>query len=98
MINQNSILTQICFSSYSLRFNTLYQNSNLWTNLFILRPLTSQRISTGILTCLPSATSFDLTLGPDLTFTDEPCKGTLRFSGHWILTSVFVTQANSLAF
>jgi hypothetical protein len=27
---------------------------------------------------------------------DEPCKGTLRFSGHWILTNVFVTQADIL--
>ena len=27
----------------------------------------------------------------------EPCGGTLRFSGHWILTNVFVTQANILA-
>ena len=27
---------------------------------------------------------------------DEPCGGTLRFSGHWILTNVFVTQANIL--
>ena len=24
----------------------------------------------------------------------EPCGGTLRFSGHWILTNVFVTQAD----
>jgi len=27
---------------------------------------------------------------------DEPCEGTLRFSGHWILTNVFVTQADIL--
>jgi len=27
---------------------------------------------------------------------DEPCGGTLRFSGHWILTNVFVTQADIL--
>jgi hypothetical protein len=27
---------------------------------------------------------------------DEPCRGTLRFSGHWILTNVFVTQADIL--
>jgi hypothetical protein len=27
---------------------------------------------------------------------DEPSGGTLRFSGHWILTNVFVTQANIL--
>lgn len=28
---------------------------------------------------------------------DEPSGGTLRFSGHWILTNVFVTQADILA-
>ena len=27
---------------------------------------------------------------------DEPSGGTLRISGHWILTNVFVTQANIL--
>ena len=27
---------------------------------------------------------------------DEPSGGTLRFSGHWILTSVFVTQTDIL--
>ena len=27
---------------------------------------------------------------------DEPSVGTLRFSGHWILTNVFVTQADIL--
>ena len=27
---------------------------------------------------------------------DEPCGGILRFSGHWILTNVFVTQADIL--
>jgi hypothetical protein len=27
---------------------------------------------------------------------DEPSEGTLRFSEHWILTNVFVTQADIL--
>ena len=27
---------------------------------------------------------------------DEPSEGTLRFSGHWILTNVFVTQTDIL--
>jgi len=27
---------------------------------------------------------------------DEPSEGILRFSGHWILTNVFVTQADIL--
>ena len=53
-------------------------------------------MSTGILTCFPSTTLFSLALGPDSPPTDEPCGGTLRFSGHWILTNVFVTQADIL--
>ncbi|KAK9907876.1 hypothetical protein M0R45_002764 [Rubus argutus] len=35
--------------------------------------------------------------GPDSPSVDEPCGGTLRFSGHWILTNVCVTQADILA-
>jgi hypothetical protein len=27
---------------------------------------------------------------------DEPSEGTLRFSGHWILTNVFATQTDIL--
>ncbi|KAK4336583.1 hypothetical protein RND71_043920 [Anisodus tanguticus] len=34
---------------------------------------------------------------PDSPSVDEPCGGTLRFSGHWILTNVCVTQADILA-
>ena len=52
--------------------------------------------STGILTCLPSTTPFGLALGPDSPSMDEPSGGTLRFSGHWILTNVCVTQADIL--
>ena len=29
---------------------------------------------------------------------DEPSGGTLRFSGHWILTNVFVTQCDILTY
>ncbi|KAI5353906.1 hypothetical protein L3X38_006800 [Prunus dulcis] len=53
--------------------------------------------STGIFTCCPSTTPFGLILGPDSPSVDEPCGGTLRFSGHWILTNVCVTQADILA-
>ncbi|KAG4154841.1 hypothetical protein ERO13_D03G074976v2 [Gossypium hirsutum] len=35
--------------------------------------------------------------GPDSPSVDEPCGGTLGFSGHWILTNVCVTQADILA-
>ncbi|KAI5424420.1 hypothetical protein KIW84_030564 [Lathyrus oleraceus] len=63
----------------------------------LLRPSGPTRGSTGILTCCPSTTPFGLILGPDLPSVDEPCGGILRFSGHWILTNVFVTQADILA-
>jgi hypothetical protein len=66
------------------------------TQFSLLRPLVPTIISTGILTCLPSTTPFGLALGPDSPPMDEPCRGTLRFSGHWILTNVFVTQADIL--
>jgi hypothetical protein len=64
--------------------------------LSLLRPSVPTNLSTGILTCLPSTTPVGLALGPDSPPMDEPCGGTLRFSGHWILTNVFVTQANIL--
>ena len=52
--------------------------------------------STGILTRCPSTTLLSLALGPDLPSADEPSEGNLRFSGHWILTNVFATQADIL--
>jgi hypothetical protein len=52
--------------------------------------------STGMLTCWPSDTPFGLSLGPDSPSMDEPTEGTLRFSEHWILTNVCVTQADIL--
>ena len=42
--------------------------------------------STGISTCCPSATSFDLALGPDLPRADQLYSGNLRFSAGRILT------------
>ncbi|KAL5582839.1 hypothetical protein UlMin_015281 [Ulmus minor] len=54
-------------------------------------------VAPGIFTCFPSTTPFGLILGPDSPSVDEPCGGTLRFSGHWILTNVCVTQADILA-
>ena len=43
--------------------------------------------STGISTCCPSATSFDLALGPDLPRADQLYPGNLRYSAKRILTS-----------
>ena len=41
---------------------------------------------TGISTCCPSATSFDLALGPDLPRADQLYSGNLRYSAGRILT------------
>ena len=43
--------------------------------------------STGISTCYPSTTSFDLALGPDLPRADQLYPGNLRYSAKRILTS-----------
>ena len=44
--------------------------------------------STGISTCCPSATSFDLTLGPDLPRADQLYSGILGYSAWRIPTSI----------
>ncbi len=44
--------------------------------------------STGISTCYPSTTSFDLALGPDLPRADQLYPGNLRYSALKILTSI----------
>jgi len=38
-----------------------------------------------------------LTHPPWTNLAEEPCRGTLRFSRHWILTNVCITQANIAA-
>ena len=43
---------------------------------------------TGISTCYPSTTSFDLALGPDLPRADQLYSGNLRYSAERILTSL----------
>ena len=43
---------------------------------------------TGISTCYPSATSFDLALGPDLPRADQLYSGNLRYSAWRIPTSI----------
>ena len=43
---------------------------------------------TGISTCYPSTTSFDLALGPDLPRADQLYSGNLRYSALKILTSI----------
>ena len=61
--------------------------------LFHFRLVLSTRVptvlsycSTGISTCCPSVTSFDLALGPDLPRADQLYSGNLRYSAGRILT------------
>ena len=63
--------------------------------LFHFRPRLSARVptvlsscSTGISTCCPSATSFDLALGPDLPRADQLYPGNLGYSAWRIPTSI----------
>ncbi len=52
---------------------------------------------TGILTCLPSPTSFLLGLGTDLPWVDERCPGNLRLSAKTVLASFNATYAGILS-
>ena len=49
-------------------------------------PAVLPRHGTGISTCCPSTTSFDLALGPDLPRADQLYSGNLRYSADGILT------------
>ena len=51
-----------------------------------LRPTVLLQDSTGISTCCPSTTSFDLALGPDLPRADQLYPGNLRYSAGRIPT------------
>ncbi len=56
--------------------------------LSIRVPTVLLHIGTGISTCCPSTTSFDLALGPDLPRADQLYSGTLGYSAVKILTSL----------
>ena len=58
----------------------------LWLSVCV--PTVLIHCSTGISTCYPSTTSFDLALGPDLPRADQLYSGNLRYSAERILTSL----------
>ena len=58
------------------------------TPLSLCVPTVLLYCSTGISTCYPSTTSFDLALGPDLPREDQLYSGNLRYSAWRILTSI----------
>ena len=64
----------------------LYQFSHSWLALSTCVPTFLIYSSTGISTCYPSTTSFDLALGPDLPREDQLYPGNLRYSAGRILT------------
>ena len=94
--------TSTCFTTFSsLRITPLTYWTDLPTqHLLCLHRLSHFRLtlsscvptfliynSTGISTCCPSATSFDLALGPDLPRADQLYPGILGYSAKRILTS-----------
>ena len=64
----------------------LHQFFPSWLMLSICVPTVLLYHSTGISTCCPSTTSFDLALGPDLPREDQLYSGNLRYSAGRILT------------
>ena len=70
----------------SLLLPRLYRSSLSRLMLSTCVPTVLGTHSTGISTCYPSTTSFDLALGPDLPRADQLYSGNLRYSAGRILT------------
>ena len=66
----------------------LYRSFHSRLTLSACVPTVLLQDSTGISTCYPSTTSFDLALGPDLPRADQLYPGNLRYSAWRILTSI----------
>ena len=64
----------------------LYRSSHSRLTLSTCVPTVLNTHSTGISTCCPSTTSFDLALGPDLPRADQLYSGNLGYSAGRILT------------
>ena len=64
----------------------LYRSFHSRLTLSACVPTVLLQDSTGISTCYPSTTSFDLALGPDLPRADQLYSGNLRYSAGRILT------------
>ena len=64
----------------------LYRSFHSRLTLSACVPTVLLQDSTGISTCYPSTTSFDLALGPDLPRADQLYSGNLRYSADRILT------------
>ena len=66
----------------------LHRSSHSRLRLSFCVPTVLSYDSTGISTCYPSATSFDLALGPDFPRADQLYPGNLGYSAWRILTSI----------
>ena len=66
----------------------LHQSFHSWLKFYPCVPTVLIYCSTGISTCYPSTTSFDLALGPDLPRADQLYSGNLGYSAWRILTSI----------
>ena len=66
----------------------LYRSFHSRLTLSACVPTVLLQDSTGISTCYPSTTSFDLALGPDLPRADQLYSGNLGYSAWRILTSI----------
>ena len=58
----------------------LHQSFHSWLKFYPCVPTVLIYCGTGISTCYPSTTSFDLALGPDLPRADQLYSGNLRYS------------------
>ena len=70
----------------SLLLPRLYRSFHSRLMLSVCVPTVLLQDSTGISTCYPSTTSFDLALGPDLPRADQLYSGNLRYSAGRIPT------------
>ena len=70
----------------TIQLPRLYQYLHSWLELSTCVPTVLLCKGTGISTCYPSTTSFDLALGPDLPSADQLYAGNLRYSAVRILT------------
>ena len=66
----------------------LHQSFHSWLKFYPCVPTVLIYCSTGISTCYPSTTSFDLALGPDLPRADQLYPGILGYSAGRILTFI----------
>ena len=85
--NSVRITSSHCFTDFPINLlPCLHRSLHSRLTLSTRVPTVLLYDSTGISTCYPSTTSFDLALGPDLPRADQLYSGNLRYSAGRILT------------